>query len=88
VTRQSTEGEPAGGWWPEERLSIEDAIRNYTAEPAYASFEEREKGQVVAGMLADLVVHSQDLLTIRPAEILRTEPDLTIFDGRVVYERK
>jgi predicted amidohydrolase YtcJ len=88
VTRQSTEGDPAGGWWPEERLSIADAIRNYTAEPAYASFEEREKGQIAVGMLADLVVHSQDLLTIRPSEILRTEPDLTIFDGRVVYERQ
>jgi hypothetical protein len=88
VTRQSTEGDPVGGWWPEERLSIEDAIRNYTAEPAYASFEEREKGQVAVGMLADLVVHSQDLLTVRPDEILRTEPDLTIFDGRVVYEKK
>ena len=88
VTRQSTEGDPAGGWWPEERLSIEDAIRNYTAEPAYATFEEREKGQLAAGMLADLVVHSKDLLTVPPAEILRAEPDLTIFDGRVVYERK
>jgi predicted amidohydrolase YtcJ len=88
VTRQSTEGEPANGWWPEERIRIEDAIRNYTAESAYASFEERDKGQVVAGMLADLVVHSKDLLTIRPPEILQTEPDLTIFDGRVVYERR
>jgi predicted amidohydrolase YtcJ len=88
VTRQSVEGEPAGGWWPEERLSIEDAIRNYTAESAYASFEEREKGQVVAGMLADLVVHSRDLLTIAPREILQTEADITVFDGRVVYERK
>jgi len=88
VTRQSTEGEPAGGWWPEERLSIEDAIRNYTAEGAYATFEEREKGQVVAGMLADLVVHSRDLLTIAPREILQTEADITVFDGRVVYERK
>ncbi len=88
VTRQSIEGEPAGGWWPEERLSIEDAIRNYTAESAYASFEEREKGQVVAGMLADLVVHSKDLLTIAPREILQTEPDITVFDGGVVYERK
>ena len=88
VTRQSTEGDPAGGWWPEERLSIEDAIRNYTAEPAYASFEEREKGQIVAGMLADLVVHSRDLLTIAPREILQTEADITVFDGRVVYERK
>src|SRR5205085_221751 len=54
VTRQSTDGEPAGGWWPEERISIEDAIRNYTAEGAYASFEEKDKGQVAAGMLADL----------------------------------
>jgi predicted amidohydrolase YtcJ len=88
VTRQSTEGEPAGGWWPEERLSIEDAIRNYTSESAYASFEERDKGQVAAGMLADLVVHSKDLLTIKPPEILQTVPDLTIFDGRVVYERQ
>ena len=88
VTRQSTEGDPPGGWWPEERLSIEDAIRNYTAESAYASFEEREKGQVVAGMLADLVVHSKDLLTIAPRELLQTEADITVFDGRVVYERK
>jgi predicted amidohydrolase YtcJ len=87
VTRQSTEGDPAGGWWPEQRLSIEDAIRNYTAEPAYATFEETKKGQVAPGMLADLVVHSKDLLTIAPSEILNTQPDLTIFDGRVVYER-
>src|SRR5205085_12219354 len=54
VTRQSTDGQPPGGWWPEERISIEDAIRNYTAEGAYAFFEEKDKGQVAAGMLADL----------------------------------
>ena len=88
VTRQSTEGEPVGGWWPEERISIEAALRNYTAEGAYASFEEREKGLIAAGMLADLVVHSKDLLSIAPGEILTAEPDMTIFDGRVVYERK
>ncbi|HEY0174601.1 MAG TPA: amidohydrolase [Pyrinomonadaceae bacterium] len=88
LTRQSTEGDPAGGWWPEQRLSIEDAIRNYTAEPAYATFEEAQKGRIAPGMLADLVVHSKDLLSIAPAEILNTQPDLTVFDGRVVYERK
>jgi predicted amidohydrolase YtcJ len=87
VTRQSTEGDPAGGWWPQERLSIEDAIRCYTAEGAYASFEEKEKGQIAVGMLADLVVHTRDLLTIRPEEILQTEAAVTVFDGRVVYER-
>ena len=88
VTRQSTDGEPLGGWWPEERISIEDAIRNYTAEGAYASFEEGDKGRIAAGMLADLVVHSKDLLSIAPGEILKTEADITIFDGKVVYERK
>jgi predicted amidohydrolase YtcJ len=88
VTRQSTDGQPPGGWWPEERISIEDAIRNYTAEGAYASFEEKDKGQVAAGMLADLVVHTKDLLTVEPKEILQTEPEIVVFDGRVIYERK
>lgn len=87
VTRQSTEGDPAGGWWPQERLTIEDAIRCYTAESAYASYEENEKGQVAPGMLADLVVHSRDLLTIPPPEILQTEVLMTILGGRVIYER-
>jgi predicted amidohydrolase YtcJ len=87
VTRQSTEGDPAGGWWPQERLSIADAIRCYTAESAYASFEEKEKGQLIPGMLADFVVHTRDLLTIKPEEILQTEADITILGGRVVYEK-
>lgn len=87
VTRQSTEGDPPGGWWPQEQLSMAEAIGSYTAEPAFATFEEREKGQLAAGMLADLVVHSKDLLTIAPKEILQTEADITVFNGRVVYER-
>ncbi len=87
VTRQSTEGDPAGGWWPQERLTIADAIRCYTAESAYASFEETQKGQIAEGMLADFVVHSRDLLTIAPQEILQTEAEITILGGRVVYER-
>jgi len=87
VTRQSTDMQPAGGWWPQERISIADAIRCYTAEPAYATFEESDKGQIKPGMLADLVVHTRDLLTIPPKEILNTEAAITIFNGRVVYER-
>ncbi|MBC7909617.1 MAG: amidohydrolase [Pyrinomonadaceae bacterium] len=86
VTRQSTEGDPAGGWWPQERLSIAAAIRCYTAESAYASFEETEKGQLAAGMLADMVIHSRDLLTIKPEEILQAEAVMTIFAGKVIYE--
>lgn len=86
VTRQSTEGDPAGGWWPQERIAIADAIRCYTAESAYASFEEKDKGLIATGMLADLTVHSRDLLTISPEEILKTEAAMTILGGDVVYE--
>jgi hypothetical protein len=87
ITRQSTEGEPSGGWWPQERLTIADAIRCYTAESAYASFEENEKGRIAPGMLADIIVHSRDLLTIPPAEILQTETVMTILGGKIVYEK-
>jgi predicted amidohydrolase YtcJ len=87
VTRQSTEGDPPGGWWPQERLSMADAIRCYTAESAYATFEEKEKGQIAVGMLADFVVHSNDLLTIKPEDILKTEAVMTILGGKIVYER-
>jgi predicted amidohydrolase YtcJ len=87
VTRESTELEPRGGWLPQERLDIAEAIRCYTAESAYASFEENDKGQIAPGMLADLVVHTRDLLTIKPEEILQTETAMTIFDGRIIYQK-
>ncbi|MFL6227926.1 MAG: amidohydrolase [Pyrinomonadaceae bacterium] len=87
VTRESTDLQPQGGWLPQERLDIREAIRCYTAESAYASFEEKDKGQIAPGMLADFVVHTRDLLTVKPEEILQTEAAMTIFDGRVVYER-
>ena len=86
VTRKSTEGDPPGGWWPQERLSIEDAIRYYTAGSAYASFEEKDKGQIATGMLADLVVHTHDLLTIKPEDILKTDAAIVIFNGQVIHE--
>ena len=88
VSRQDEEGIPLGGWQPQERLSISDAIRCHTYESAYAEFMEKEKGEIKVGMLADLVVHSKDLTTIAPKEILTTEPLYTIFNGRIVYEKK
>ena len=88
VTRQDAEGIPVGGWQPQERLSIEDAIRCHTYESAYAEFAENIKGEIKVGMLADLVVHSKDLTTIKPIEILTTEPVYTIFNGQIIYEKK
>lgn len=89
VTRQSRDqpGDPPNGWLPEQRLSIEEAIRLYTAESAYAEFQEGDKGTLEAGMLADLVVWDRDLTSIPPEEILAAAPDLTMVGGRFVYER-
>ncbi len=89
VTRQSREepGVPPGGWLPEQRLSRAEAIRLYTAAPAFGEWQERVKGTLQPGMLADLVVWSADLLTIPDAEILKAEPVMTVVGGRVVYRR-
>ncbi len=87
VSRQDLEGNPIGGWQPQEKVSMEQAIRDYTYESAYAEFAEKEKGTIAAGMLADLVVHSKDLLTIAPKEIMTTEPIYTIFNGQIIYEK-
>ena len=75
------------GWHPEERLTMRDAIRAYTWGSAYASFEEKTKGTIEVGRLADVVVLSRNLLEIEPAELLDTEVLFTIAGGRVVYEK-
>jgi hypothetical protein len=87
VTRQTVRGEPQGGWFPDERISIEDAIRAYTYNTAYANFEERTKGSIEVGKLADLAVLSKNLLKITPKEILTTEVLYTIVGGKLVYQK-
>jgi predicted amidohydrolase YtcJ len=88
VSRQDAEGLPLGGWQPQEKLSMAEAIRAHTYESAYAEFAEKEKGEIKAGMYADLIVQSKDLLTIPHKEILTTEPVYTIFNGKIIYEKK
>jgi len=87
VSRQDWEGMPVGGWQPQEKLTMAEAIRCHTYESAYAEFAENIKGEIKIGMLADLVVQSKDLLTIEPREILTTEPVYTIFNGQIIYEK-
>ena len=85
VTRRTLSGEPPGGWFPDERISIQEAIKAYTWGGAYASFEEEIKGSIAPGKLADLVVLSRDLLTIEPAEIPKARVLMTIVDGEIVH---
>ncbi len=88
VNRESIDGKPSGGWVPSQRVSVETALRAYTENGAYASFEEKQKGKLKEGMLADIVVLSQDLFGIAPADIYKTKVDVTIFDGKVIFTRE
>ncbi len=85
VTRQTITGKPAEGWFPNERISIAEAIKAYTYNTAYANFEETTKGSIEIGKLADLTVLSKNLLKISPKEYLTTEVVYTIVGGKVVY---
>jgi predicted amidohydrolase YtcJ len=87
ITRQDKKGKPAEGWFPDQRMSREQALRSYTVDAAYASFEEQDKGSLEPGKLADITVLSRDILTIQPREILDTEVLYTVVGGEVVYQK-
>ena len=85
VTRMTPDGKPAGGWYPAGRISVEAALRHFTNDGAYASFDEDVRGTLAAGKLADFVVLSKDILTTPPEEILQTKVLLTVMGGRDTY---
>ena len=87
VTRQTPEGWPKGGWEPQEKISMDDCLRGYTAGSAYVEFDEKIKGELKPGMLADIVVLSHDPRRIQPTELWQTQAVLTIVGGRIVYDR-
>lgn len=90
VTRQTLKGEPEEGWFPDQRLSIEEAIEAYTKGPAWASFEEEVKGMLAPGYYADIAVFDTDLVAVgksAPARLLEAKVLYTIVGGQVVYDR-
>jgi predicted amidohydrolase YtcJ len=86
VNRQTPEGQPAGGWVPQQRISLQEALVAYTYGGAYSSFEEKIKGKLLPGYLADFAVLSQNIFEVDPTRIAATKVVLTVMDGRVVYE--
>ena len=88
VTRRTVDGKNPNGWIPEQKISVEEAIKCYTLNAAYASFEEKVKGSIEVGKLADFVVLSDDILTIDPVKIKDVEVEMTVFDGEIVYKRE
>ncbi len=87
VTRVHNDGQPEGGWNPEQKLTLTEALRAYTFGSAYAAHREHEIGTLEAGMLADIVVLDRNLLEIPAEDILKTKVLLTVMDGKVVYQQ-
>ena len=87
VTRKDRMGEEGDGWFPEEKLSMEEAIRLYTLGSAYAQFMEDRKGIIKEGYLADMVILDHDLFNIPEETIMKTKVDYTIVGGKIIFER-
>jgi hypothetical protein len=85
VTRQDAKGWPPGGWHPEERVTIDEALAMFSRHAAFAAFEENDRGMVASGRRADLTVLTRDVTAIPPSEILSTRVSLTIVGGRMAY---
>ncbi len=87
VNRQTVDGKPKGGWLPQERVSMETAMRAYTTNAAYASFQEGNRGMLAPGYFADVVILSQDLFRIAPSAVHRTRVDVTVWNGKAIFRR-
>jgi len=87
VTRQDADGWPAGGWYPAQRMTREEALRSLTIWPAYAAFMEHVAGSLAPGKYADFTVLDQDIMTVAPERILDTHVLMTVLGGETVFER-
>lgn len=86
VTRATLDGKNPSGWFPEQKLTVAESVEAYTMGSAYAEFQEREKGSISVGKLADMVILSDDIFTIDPVKIRDVKVLRTIVGGRTVYE--
>jgi predicted amidohydrolase YtcJ len=88
VTRMTLRGEPSGGYEPEEKMTRDQALRSYTLDAAYGAFEEKIKGSIEVGKLADFTIFSTDIMTAPEMDILKSEVVMTIIGGKLVFEKK
>jgi predicted amidohydrolase YtcJ len=87
VTRATLDGKRPGGWFPEQKVSVPEAVEAYTMGSAYAEFQDKEKGSIAPGKLADMVLLGEDIFTIEPAKIREVKVLKTIVGGKVVFGR-
>ncbi|MEO0894769.1 MAG: amidohydrolase [Bacteroidota bacterium] len=87
VSRKTLKGMPNGGYEPDQKMTREQALRSYTIEAAYGAFQEKEKGSIEIGKMADFTVFSQNIMNIPEDQILNTEVVMTIVDGKVRFKK-
>ena len=87
VTRRTLDNKHPNGWVPEQKITVDEALRAYTINAAYASFEEQLKGSLIPGKLADFVILNQDITTIPSEQIPSTKVMMTVIDGKIVFQR-
>ncbi len=80
------DGNPEGGWFPEQRMTIEEAVRGFTIWGAYAAFQEDVLGSIEVGKLADFAVLDRDILEVAPREVLKAQTVYTIIGGKIVFD--
>jgi predicted amidohydrolase YtcJ len=88
VTRQRADGTPEGGWYPDQRVTVDEAVAAYTIGPARCYGMAEELGSITPGKRADIVVLDRNIYTIDAAEMVGAKVDMTVFDGRVVFRRR
>ena len=88
VARKTLEGTPEGGYEPDQKMTREQALRSYTLDAAYGAFEEDIKGSIEVGKLADFTIFSDNIMTIPELDILKTNIEMTILAGEVVYTKQ
>ena len=87
-TRSDRNGYPQDGWYRDQRMTLDEAARCFTQWAAYSSFEENSKGTIETGKLADLTILSRDIMRVPAMEVLSTEVEMTIVDGKIVYRKE
>jgi hypothetical protein len=87
VSRQDDDNWPPGGWFPEQKMTREEALKSMTIWAAFAGFQEQVTGSLTPGKYADFVILDRDIMTVPDAEILGTRVNATYIAGRAVFER-
>ena len=87
ATRQTLDGKNPNGWVPEQRIGVAEAIEAYTLGSAYAEFQEKEKGSIATGKLADIVILDHNLFKIDPVQIPDVKVTTTILGGRIIWQQ-